>query len=96
MNNQNLEIDGRFGEEFAGKAFGQQGEFSRIAGLQGQQGPAPKVQDIDLDIGAVKADRIALGQDSMLRWLVDQPAKLAEAPAQRSARVVRDFPKHLA
>src|SRR5262249_24990867 len=51
---------------------------------------------IDVELPGTQFDILPIGHQSRKRRLVDQRADLAEAPAQRTAWIIRDIPKHLA
>ena len=52
--------------------------------------------DVDRDVGGVEADREPIGDDALARLVVDEPAQLRKAPAQRAARIVGNLPEQLA
>lgn len=52
--------------------------------------------DVDVDVGRVQFDADTVGDEARTILVVDQPAQLREAPAQRAARVVRNLPEQLA
>ena len=56
----------------------------------------PEPDNIDRDVADVDSDHRAIGYDAPAALVVDQSAQLGQAPAQRAARVVGDFPQQLA
>src|SRR5262249_28399539 len=55
-----------------------------------------EVDDIDGGAAPVERDRIAVRNNARGIRLIHQTTQLAEAPAQRTARVVRHFPEQAA
>src|SRR5262249_6288961 len=81
------------GQELPTKSVGQRRQSLGRHGLQSPGRRAAQIQCIDLRAPRLEPDRLAIGDDSSRAWLVHQHAKLAQAPAQRAARVVWHIPE---
>src|SRR4030095_4253338 len=66
------------------------------ATLEFAVGQGDQSDEVDLDAGRVKPDTDPLGNDALMRVVVDEAPQLRKAPAQRVTRIVGNFPQQFA